>query len=99
MATFNQDDLQNYSTNATGGVIKFNTRNFKGFEAGIQTSFTYKTIGNDLNAVDPIAGRGDKWEFELYDIFNKGEFEYLIRLAELYLKYYIGNIYYTKLNL
>jgi len=26
----------------------------------MQTSFAYKTIGNDLKAVDPIAGRRNK---------------------------------------
>ncbi|WP_040556199.1 hypothetical protein [Psychroflexus gondwanensis] len=93
MATYNRGSLQDYSTNATGGTVKIKTKNFKGFEAGMQTSFTYKTIGNDLNAVDPIAGRGDKWELELYDIFNKGEFEHLIRLDELYLQYNFGKSY------
>ncbi|GAA0758952.1 hypothetical protein [Psychroflexus lacisalsi] len=93
MATYNQGSLQDYSTNATGGVINFKTLAFKGFQAGIQASFTYKTIGNELESIDPIVGRGDKWEFELYDVFNKGQFNHLVRLDELYLKYQVGNYY------
>ncbi|MFO7745012.1 MAG: hypothetical protein R6V36_06495 [Psychroflexus sp.] len=93
MATYNRGSLQNYSTNASGGVINFKTGSFKGFQAGIQASFTYKTIGSDLKSIDPVVERGDKWEFELYDVFNKGEFNHLVRLDELYLKYQVGNNY------
>lgn len=93
MATFNRSSFQDYSTNATGAVIGISTGSFKGFQAGIKTSFTYKTLGNDLSIIDPVVGRGDKWEFELYDIFNKGQFNHLVRLDELYLKYQVGNYY------
>lgn len=88
MATFNDADLRDYATNASGGLITITTPNFKGFEAGVAASLTFKTIGNDLAALDLEAGKGNKWELELYDSFNAdNNFNQLMRLDELYLKY------------
>lgn len=93
MATINREDLTNYYTNATGGAIGFTTGNFKGFEIGVKGIFTFKTFGSDLGLEDPITGENAKWEYELYDVLNQGNFKDLDRLEEFYIKYRFGNSY------
>lgn len=93
LSTYNQRDLKDYYTNATGGAIGFTTANFKGFEIGVKGSFTYKTFGTDLENKDPMTGKNSKWEYELYDVLNQGNFRNLDRLEELFLKYRYGNSY------
>src|SRR5690606_20960073 len=93
MSTHNQGDLQDYFTNATGGAVGFTTGNYKGFEIGVKGIFTYKTFGNDLGNEDPITGKNSKWEYELYDVLNQGNFRDLDRLEELFLRYRFGNSY------
>lgn len=93
MSTYNQGDLRDYYTNATGGAIGFTSGNFKGFEIGVKGIFTYKTFGNVLGNEDPITGKNSKWEYELYDVLNQGNFQDLDRLEELFLKYRFGNSY------
>lgn len=93
MSTHNKGDLRDYYTNATGGAIGFTTGNFKGFEIGVKGIFTYKTFGNDLGMEDPVTGKNSKWEYELYDVLNQGNFRDLDRLEELFLRYRFGSSY------
>lgn len=93
MNTNNRGNLKNYYTNATGGAIGFTTGNYKGFEIGVKGIFTYKTFGNDLGQEDPMTGVNAKWEYELYDVLNKGNFNDLDRLEELFIRYRFGNSY------
>lgn len=93
MSTHNQGDLQDYFTNATGGAVGFTTGNYKGFEIGVKGIFTYKTFGSDLGNEDVITGKNSKWEYELYDVLNQGNFRDLDRLEELFLRYRFGNSY------
>ncbi len=93
MNTINRGDLQNYYTNATGGAVGFTTGNFKGFEIGVKGIFTYKTFGSDLGIEDAVTGKNAKWEYELYDVLNKGNFNDLDRLEELFIRYRFGNSY------
>ncbi|MDR9457707.1 MAG: hypothetical protein RI572_09875 [Salegentibacter sp.] len=95
MNTVNRGDLKNYYTNATGGAVGFTTGNYKGFEAGVKGIFTYKTFGSDLGMEDPIAGKNARYEYELYDVLNKGNFKDLDRLEELFIRYRFGNSYLT----
>ncbi|WP_081212197.1 hypothetical protein [Salegentibacter sediminis] len=95
MNTINRGDLKDYYTNATGGAVGFTTGNYKGFEAGVKGIFTYKTFGNDLGMEDPITGKNARYEYELYDVLNKGNFKDLDRLEELFIRYRFGNSYLT----
>lgn len=95
MNTINRGDLRDYYTNATGGAVGFTTGNYKGFEIGVKGIFTYKTFGSDLGIEDPITGKNAKWEYELYDVLNKGNFKDLDRLEELFIRYRFGDSYVT----
>lgn len=93
MSTHNKGELKDYYTNATGGAIGFTTGNYKGFEIGVKGIFTYRTFGNDLGNEDPVTGKNAKWEYELYDVLNQGNFRDLDRLEELFLRYRFGASY------
>lgn len=93
MNTINRGDLKDYYTNATGGAVGFTTGNFIGFEIGVKGIFTYKTFGSDLGIEDAVTGKNAKWEYELYDVLNKGNFRDLDRLEELFIRYRFGNSY------
>ncbi|WP_339647846.1 hypothetical protein [uncultured Salegentibacter sp.] len=93
MNTINRGELKDYYTNASGGAIGFTTGNFKGFEIGVKGIFTYKTFGSDLGVEDAVTGKNAKWEYELYDVLNKGNFRDLDRLEELFIRYRFGNSY------
>jgi len=93
MNTINRGELKDYYTNATGGAVGFTTGNFRGFEVGVKGIFTYKTFGSDLGVEDAVTGRNAKWEYELYDVLNRGNFRDLDRLEELFIRYRFGNSY------
>ncbi|MGY5847219.1 hypothetical protein ACW6QP_07345 [Salegentibacter sp. HM20] len=93
MNTINRGELRDYYTNATGGAVGFVSGNYKGFEIGVKGIFTYKTFGSDLGDEDPVTGRNAKWEYELYDVLNKGNFNDLDRLEELFIRYRFKNSY------
>ncbi len=87
MATYNQGDLKNYWTNATGGALKYETAELFGIQLGVKGIFTYKTFSTDLNDLDQNTQKGANWEKELYDINRPEEGKDLDRLEELYLKW------------
>ncbi|GHA28620.1 hypothetical protein GCM10007103_07850 [Salinimicrobium marinum] len=87
LTTNNHGVLKDYYTNATGGAISIITGNYKGFEIGVKSIFTYQTLGSNLNVKDESTGLTAKWEYELYDVFQKGNYSNLDRLDELFLRY------------
>jgi len=95
MNTINRGDLKDFYTNATGGAIGITSGNYKGFEVGVKGIFTYKTFGNDLSVKDGSTRLEAKWEYELYDVLNKGNFKDLDRLEELFIRYRFGNSSYV----
>ncbi|MFN2261059.1 MAG: hypothetical protein ABR595_03220 [Psychroflexus sp.] len=93
MNTVNADDLPDFYTNATGGYLKIETPKFKGFQFGLRGFFAYKTFGNNLNVNSEEFDRVAKWEYELYDLKHKEQFQNLSRLDQLYIKYSNDNFY------
>ncbi|WP_143533255.1 hypothetical protein [Salegentibacter salinarum] len=93
MNTINRGELKDYYTNATGGAVSFTTGNFKGFQFGVKGIFTYRTFGSDLGVRDAVTGKNAKWEYELYDVLNKGNFQDLNGLQGLFIRYRFGNSY------
>ena len=91
--TRNRGDLKDYYTNAAGGAIGIISGNYRGFELGVKGLFTYKAFGSNLNAKDVSTSLTAKWEYELYDVFQKENYNNLDRLDELYLKYKFEDSY------
>jgi hypothetical protein len=99
--TINEGSLKDYYANAIGGAMRFRSHEFYGFEFGAAGIFTYRLFSNDLNEPDPIVGRVSKWEHELFDVLNLGNFNDLDRLEELYIRYNFnrGNVSFGKLEI
>ena len=93
MNTINSRDLKDYYSNATGAAVGFTTGNYYGFQLGVKGSFVYKSFGSDLDRVHAVTGKNAKWEYELYDILDKGNFRDLSRLEELFIRYRFGKSY------
>lgn len=85
--TTDNHGLSNYYANATGGLLGYTTKDYKGFEMGVSGLLTFKTFGDNMNAVDPVTGKSSKWERELFDLNDSGNYYNLYRLESLYLKY------------
>jgi hypothetical protein len=93
MNTINSGDLKDFYSNATGAAVGFTSRNYYGFQFGIKGRFVYKSFGSDLGRIDAVAGKDAKWEYELYNILDKGNFRDLNRLEELFIRYRFGKSY------
>lgn len=90
--TINSGGNPDFYTNATGAAVGVRSGSFHGFEIGVKGIFTYKTFGGDLRPEEGSRG-GAKWEYELYDVMEKGNFDDLDRLEELYVRYTFGKSY------
>jgi hypothetical protein len=102
MATYNQGELSDYWTNASGGALGYESAVWKNFQFGIKGIFTYQTFSSDLNEEDKLTGKSARWEKQLYDVTRPEETKDLDRLEELYLRYYFGRkgfIEYGKLDI
>lgn len=84
-----------YYANATGGVLSYETKSYKGFQLGVSGIFTYKLFSSDLNKPYDQTNKSSRWEQELFDVNHKDNFKDLDRLEELYIKYHWKNSYVT----
>lgn len=91
MATINEGDLKDYWANGTGGRLYYHTSEFKGFQIGLGGLFVFNTGSSDLTEVDPVVGKGSRWEVQLFDITNPGNKDDMDRLEELFLQYRYKN--------
>lgn len=84
---------RDYSADAIGGLLEYETRSYKGFQAGISGIFTYRLFSSSLHLPDAVTGRGSKWERELFDVNHPRNYNDLDRLEELFIKYHKGGSY------
>lgn len=91
MVTVNEGDLKNYWANGTGGRLHYHTASLKGFQLGLGGLFVFNTGSSDLTEVDPVVGKGSRWEIQLFDITDPGNKDDMDRLEELFLKYRFKN--------
>jgi len=95
MNTINEGELKDYYTNATGIALNYKTKPLYGFSAGVHFRSVFKTFGVSLSQEDPLAGAAAKWEYELYDLLEKGNYKDLNKVQELYLKYQYESSYFS----
>ncbi|WP_019039120.1 hypothetical protein [Psychroflexus tropicus] len=95
MNTINEGKLKDYYTNATGIAFNYETKPLYGFFAGVHFRSVFKTFGVSLSQEDPLVGAAAKWEYELYDLLEKGNYKDLNKVQELYLKYQYKNSYFS----
>lgn len=87
MATEHLNEVSDYYTNAVGISLKYETAPWHGLQWAGKANVVFEAFSNGLNALDPITGKGAKWEAELYDFRNRDWKQLVMRWEELYLKY------------
>jgi len=86
MQTTNSANLSDYYTNATGLHLKIKSGDWKGFNVRAGARYITKTFSSDIAETDSQTEQLTKWEFELYDILNRNNFNFFI-LEELHINY------------
>lgn len=86
MQTTNLNDSDDYYTNASGLFLKWNSGEWKNFKVGVGGRYITKTLSSSIAEADTETENFTKWEFELYDILNRDNFD-LFFLEELYFTY------------
>lgn len=86
MNTNNLNDSDDYYTNATGLMLKLNSGTWKNISIEVGGRYITKTFSSPIAEIDSQTENFTKWEFELYDILNRNNFN-LFFLEELYVNY------------
>ena len=90
MSTFNEGQLKDDYAMASGAGLRFLTKNWKGFEAGMSGYFIFRIAASGIENPDPATGQNNRYEMGLFDIQNPKNTSNLDRLEELYLRYKWG---------
>lgn len=88
-------DGQDYTADALGVIMKYQTPTTKGWQFGLAGSVTSRVFSNDLYQPDPVTGKTAKFENQLFDTGNPTQFTNLTRLEELFVKYKWQDSYIT----
>lgn len=86
MTTYNKEG-KDYFGDAIGGLFRYESKSYKGFQLGVSGSVTYKVFSSDLNEADRQTGKTAKWERELFDVNRPDNYKDLFRLEELFIVY------------
>ena len=84
MSTVNPGELSDYYANAAGGVLKYHTHRWMGFQLGIGGNFIYNLGSSDLLERDELSHRVARFERQLFDVTDPENRYDMDRLEELY---------------
>lgn len=87
MFTQNEGELSDYAAQAVGGGIRFQTKEFYGFDAALSGFFIYNLASSDLTKRDPISNAANRYENQLFDLENPSNRNEIERMEELFLRY------------
>lgn len=90
MQSNNSGQLTDYYTNASGAYLLLNSGKWKNFDVRVGGRYITKTFSSDISETDTQTEQFTKWEFELYDILNRTNFNLFI-IEELNLNYQSKN--------
>ncbi len=94
MQTQNAEGLSDYYANALGGGLKFETKQYYGFQIGIGGFFIYNVYSSDFTHPDPATGVFNRYEIGQFDITDAENRKDIDRLEYLYLTYNIGKTFF-----
>lgn len=86
-ASINEGILSDYYANAIGAGLRYETKQFHGFQLAASVFFTFNVISSDFSSPDPTTNTINRYELGLFDVANPGETQNLAQNEELYLKY------------
>jgi hypothetical protein len=87
MNTDNDDQLTDYNALAFGGGLKYETKNFKGFQLDIGGFFIWNITSSDLLKPDNTTSIMNRYEIGQFDQTDPSNKKDLQRLEDFYIKY------------
>jgi hypothetical protein len=87
MSTINEGVIDDYFTIASGAGLGYYSPSFHNFHFGFSGFFVFQIYQHNLHEIDPIAGKGSRYERQLYDLSNVKNSNDLDRLEEFYVTY------------
>lgn len=87
MATDNQQNLSDYYAHAWCGLLKFESKTYNGFSAGISGYYVFNLGSADLTKTDSITNLPNRYELGLFDVEHPNNKDEISKLEELYLQY------------
>lgn len=93
MTTNNEEPLSDYYALAIGGGLKYQTKNFKGFQVGISGFFIWNIASSDLTTPDDITNTMNRYEVGQFDQTNPANKKDMQRLEDFFIKYNFQNSY------
>ena len=91
MTTNNESPLPDYYALAFGGGLKYQTKSFKGFQAGIGGFFTWNIASSDLTVRDEITNNLNRYEIGQFDQTDPSNKKDLQRLEDFFIRYNFKN--------
>lgn len=86
MATNNQKGFLDYYAHALGIQVKYQTKEWKHLSVAVGGSAVYNLASSDLEQLDPVAKRPDRYEAGLFDLRYPNK-KSVYRLEEFYLQH------------
>ena len=93
MNTNNEAPLSDYYALAFGGGLKYQTKNFKGFQLGIGGFFIWNIASSDLTKPDNITNQMNRYEVGQFDQTNPSNKRDMQRLEDFFIRYNYRNSY------
>ncbi len=93
MNTNNEAPLSEYYALAFGGGLKYQTKNFKGFQLGIGGFFIWNIASSDLAKPDNITNQMNRYEVGQFDQTNPSNKRDMQRLEDFFIRYNYRNSY------
>ena len=94
MSTNNDEYLTDYYALAFGGGLKYQTKSFKGFQAGVGGFFIWNLSSSDLTKPDPYTNISNRYEIGQFDQANPANKKDLQRLEDFFIKYSFRNAFF-----
>ncbi|MGM0478429.1 MAG: OprD family outer membrane porin [Bacteroidota bacterium] len=87
MSTINEGAIDDYFTVTSGAGLGYYSPSFKNFHLSFSGFFAFQLYQYNLHTTDATAGKGSRYERQLYDLNDVDNSTDLDRLEELYLSY------------
>ncbi|HBH23225.1 MAG TPA: hypothetical protein DDY13_07355 [Cytophagales bacterium] len=91
-ATFNEGDLSDFWANALGARVYWQSGSWHGFSFGMGGGASFNMGSADLTYLDPVVGKGNRFESQLFDVTDKSNRYNISFLEMFYLQYQYKNM-------
>lgn len=87
MSTNNDESLTDYYALAFGGGLRYQTKNYKGFQLGVGGFYIWNLASSDLTKPDPITNIMNRYEIGQFDQTDPSNKKDMQRLEDFFIRY------------